>query len=156
MADPSAVPAALGGVDAPFAGAKVALIHGDRLVTYLRDDIPTIPYPGRWDLPGGGREGGETSEACVLRETYEEFGLHLATDRLIWKRRYVSATDPGDAAYFFVAPVSADEIAGVRFGDEGQYWQMMGFAEFLGHPQAVPALQARFAAYLAEAHGASA
>ena len=52
----------------PFAGAKVALICGGDVLTYLRDDRPELPFPGCWDLPGGGREGEESAEACVLRE----------------------------------------------------------------------------------------
>ena len=73
-----------------FSGAKIALILGDQLVTYLRDDHAHIPFPGHWDLPGGGREGEESPEACVLRETEEEFGLRLPESRIIWKRRHPS------------------------------------------------------------------
>ena len=54
-----------------FDGAKLALFLGKDLVVILRDDKPDIPYPAHWDLPGGGREGAETPEACALRETYE-------------------------------------------------------------------------------------
>src|SRR3546814_18606002 len=46
-----------------FSGAKIALTCGQRLVAYQRDVKPAIPWPGLWDLPGGGREGGETPEA---------------------------------------------------------------------------------------------
>lgn len=42
-----------------FCGAKIALVCGDRLVAYRRDAKPSIPWPGLWDLPGGGREGEE-------------------------------------------------------------------------------------------------
>ena len=51
-----------------FHGAKLVLTCGDGLLLLLRDDIPTIQWPGHWDLPGGGREGDETPEACALRE----------------------------------------------------------------------------------------
>ena len=43
--------------DGDFSGAKIVLKCEDRLLTYLRDDKPGIPFPGIWDLPGGGREG---------------------------------------------------------------------------------------------------
>ncbi len=29
----------------PFSGAKIALLNGDNILSILRDDIPTIPYP---------------------------------------------------------------------------------------------------------------
>lgn len=33
-----------------FSGAKIALICDDKLLTILRDDISTIPWPNMWDL----------------------------------------------------------------------------------------------------------
>ena len=36
-----------------FSGCKIALLHGDTILTILRDDISTIPYPNMWDFPGG-------------------------------------------------------------------------------------------------------
>ena len=62
----------------PFSGAKIALFMGDDLLVIKRDDKPDIPYPGHWDLPGGGREGDETPELCALREAREEAQLVLA------------------------------------------------------------------------------
>jgi len=38
----------------------------------LRDNIPTIPYPGVWDIPGGHIEDNETAEECIVREMLEE------------------------------------------------------------------------------------
>ena len=34
---------------------------------------------GRWDLPKGHREAGESLEACAARETEEETGVHVAS-----------------------------------------------------------------------------
>ena len=70
-----------------FGGAKIALLCDDRLLVYQRDDKPGIPWPGLWDLPGGGRENGETPLQCVQRETQEEFGVAIAECR-DWRRRY--------------------------------------------------------------------
>ena len=43
-----------------FSGCKIALLCDDKLLTILRDDKASIPYPNMWELPGGGREGEET------------------------------------------------------------------------------------------------
>jgi mutator protein MutT len=34
--------------------------------------------PGFWELPGGKAEPGESLEACLIREFYEEVGLQIA------------------------------------------------------------------------------
>ena len=65
-----------------FTGCKIVLFCGDKLLTILRDDKSNIPYPNTWELPGGGREGDETSFECAAREVYEELGIHLTEDCL--------------------------------------------------------------------------
>jgi 8-oxo-dGTP diphosphatase len=135
--------------DTEFSGAKIALVCGGRLLAYRRDLKPTIPWPGLWDLPGGGREGGETPEACALREVREEFGIVLTPERVHWRRRYPGALDAQRHTYFLAAAISEAEVAAIRFGDEGQYWRMMAFDEFLAHPQAIAHLQGRLSDYLA-------
>ena len=131
-----------------FVGAKAALLCGDALLTYLRDDKPRLPWPAMWDLPGGGREGDETAEACLLRELHEEFGLMLPPERLIWRKTWPSMIDAARPSVFFAGRITPDEIAAIRFGDEGQYWQMMPVADYLAHPQAIPELQRRLAVAL--------
>lgn len=131
-----------------FVGCKAALFCGDALLTYLRDDKPGLPWAAKWDLPGGGREGGETPEACLLRELHEEFGLILAADRLLWRRRWPSMLDASRSSYFFAGRLSVAEIAAIRFGNEGQYWQMMRVADYLAHPHGIPELQRRVAVAL--------
>jgi 8-oxo-dGTP diphosphatase len=46
----------------------------DRLFMQLRDNIPTILYPGYWALFGGHIEAGETPEVALVREIQEEIG----------------------------------------------------------------------------------
>ncbi len=43
----------------------------------LRDDIPTILYPGLWGFFGGHMEAGETPEVAVVREIAEEIAYAL-------------------------------------------------------------------------------
>ncbi len=133
-----------------FVGAKAALVCGATILTYLRDDHEGLPWRNRWDLPGGGREGQETPEDCLLREICEEFGLTLPPDRLIWRRVWPSMMDATRPSVFFAGRITPDEIAAICFGTEGQYWQMMPVSVFLAHPQAVPELQRRAAIALAE------
>ena len=48
-----------------------------RILLLLRDDIPSIPYPNMWDIPGGHVESNETPEECIVREMKEEMGLEI-------------------------------------------------------------------------------
>lgn len=51
--------------------------------------------PGFWLLPGGGREVGESAEACVAREVREEAGVEVAVGEML----YEMAADPPDGTY---------------------------------------------------------
>ena len=119
----------------PFSGAKLALFLGDDLLVIRRDDRADIPYPGHWDLPGGGREDGETPEVCVLRETREEVGLTLQAPDLIWSSSYRRRRG---IVWFFAAHLPEQARNGIRFGNEGQGWRMMAPGEYCRHPLAVP------------------
>lgn len=96
-----------------------------------------------WDLPGGGREGLETPEGCGLRELHEEFGLILPASRLLWGATWPAMSDAQQTSWFFAGLITPEEIAAIRFGDEGQFWQMMPVRTFLTHPNSIPALQDR-------------
>ncbi|RYG02280.1 MAG: NUDIX domain-containing protein [Caulobacteraceae bacterium] len=126
-----------------FTGAKAALFCGASVLVYLRDEKPGLRWPGHWDLPGGGRERCETPEDCLLRELQEEFSLRLAPTRLIWRRVFPSMVDPRCQSVFFGGWLEQGDIAQIRFGDEGQRWDLMPVATFLGHPAGVPELQRR-------------
>jgi 8-oxo-dGTP diphosphatase len=134
----------------PFSGAKIALLCQGRLLTYQRDDKPDIPWPGLWDLPGGGREQGETPFACAARETREEFDLVLDPAWLTWTRVYPGQGANGLDTWFFVAQVPDGLFDEVTFGDEGQRWQVMEAAAFLQMDDAVVHLQQRLRAFFAE------
>jgi 8-oxo-dGTP diphosphatase len=53
------------------------LYREGQLLMQLRDDIPTILYPGIWGLFGGHIEADETPEVAVVREIAEEIGYAL-------------------------------------------------------------------------------
>lgn len=131
-----------------FNGTKIALVCAGAVVAYLRDEKEGIAFPGIWDLPGGGREGGESPIACALREVEEEFGLRLGEDRVTSLHRHEGAAAGASPSYFCVAPITPEEISRIRFGSEGQSWLLMDAAEFVAREDAVPQLRSRLAEHL--------
>jgi 8-oxo-dGTP diphosphatase len=58
--------------------AQVLLLDRyNRLLIYLRDNKPEIPFPNYWDFFGGHVEVGETPEQALVREVMEELGVNL-------------------------------------------------------------------------------
>ncbi|NNE79972.1 MAG: NUDIX domain-containing protein [Silicimonas sp.] len=133
-------------VTEPFNGAKIAILVGDQILTILRDDIPTIPWPGMWDLPGGRRENAETPTECAFRETWEELGLRLSEHDLVHSCPY-----PGrfETVWFLAAECPGLDVSQVVFGNEGQEWRLAPIPWFLNHEKAIPHLKDNLSDYLA-------
>lgn len=128
-----------------FAGAKLILFIGQKILAIRRDNIETIPWPNYLDFPGGGRDGEETPEACALRETFEEVGLRLAEDDLVWKN---SQKRPNKISWFFAAHLPEAAKNDVVFGKEGQSWELMAPEQYLKHQDAIPHFQLQLSTYL--------
>ena len=64
-------------IETPRAGANAIILNadGEVLLTRRADN-------GWWCLPGGHLDYGETIEQCVIREAFEETGLHVEVERL--------------------------------------------------------------------------
>src|SRR5215204_2107248 len=58
----------------PFVGVGAVVVQ-DGCVLLVRRRQP--PLAGEWSLPGGAVELGETLEQAVIREVFEETGLHV-------------------------------------------------------------------------------
>jgi len=131
-----------------FSGCKIALLRDDKLLTILRDDKVSIPYPNMWELPGGGREGEETPFECVQREVFEELGLKLEEADIVWVKEYQGMLDPDKTSIFMVGTITQEDFASIVFGDEGQAYQMMNVSQFLSDEKVIPQLQSRLRDYL--------
>jgi 8-oxo-dGTP pyrophosphatase MutT (NUDIX family) len=62
--------------------AALLVLDDGRYIMQLRDDIPSIWYPGHWGLFGGGVDDGEEELAALRRELREELELELNEARL--------------------------------------------------------------------------
>lgn len=131
-----------------FSGCKIALLCDDKLLTILRDDKASIPYPNMWELPGGGREGEETPFECAQREVFEELSLKLEEAAIVWAKEYKGMLDPDKTSIFMVGTITQEEFASIVFGDEGQAYQMMDVSQFLADEKVIPQLKDRLRDYL--------
>lgn len=128
-----------------FAGAKIALFLGARLLVITRDLRDDIAWPGHLDFPGGGREAGETPEECVLRETKEEVGLVLTPSDLVWRRLYQR---PNGLFWFFAAHLPSTAESEIVFGDEGQGWELIAPQDYCTRAMAIPHFCERLKDYI--------
>lgn len=70
-------------IDRPFKlSAKVIIRNGDGHCLLLRRSSQSKGNAGKWDLPGGKVDDGETFDAALLREVREETGLEIRLDRV--------------------------------------------------------------------------
>jgi 8-oxo-dGTP diphosphatase len=60
--------------DHPRVGVGAVVLHGDRVLLVKRGTAPAL---GKWSLPGGLVNLGETTRAAVVREVAEECGLTI-------------------------------------------------------------------------------
>lgn len=78
----------------------------NKVLLFLRDDKPEIPYPNLWDIPGGHFEEGETPEECIVREMIEEIETDVSACR-----RHAIYDFPDRIEYVFLMDFEAEADA---------------------------------------------
>lgn len=130
-----------------FHGVKIAVLIEGKLLMHLRDNKPGLFNANMWDFPGGGREGNENPQECAKREIFEEFGINLETDSIVWEKIYPAQKDPNQNAYFMVAKISKNVLPEVVLS-EGQKWDVFGVDDFFAKEDVIGALKIRFQDYV--------
>jgi 8-oxo-dGTP diphosphatase len=123
----------------------VVLDTEDRLLL-VHFGLPDQPF---WATPGGGIEPGESHQAAIRRELYEEVGLtEMTIGPAIWTRTHVFALSPefgGQHETFYLVRVrkvggapafSAEELRAEGITDS-RWWTLEALAT-AGHERFVP------------------
>ncbi len=79
-----------------------------QILLFLRDDLPHLPYPNTWDVPGGHVEEGETAAQCIVREMKEEMGLALEGFELFSVKEF---SDRIEYTFWKSADLNIEEIS---------------------------------------------
>lgn len=73
------------------------------------------PHYGRWMVPGGTLEWGETLEEAAIREVREETGIHIEIETFV---EIIEAITPGeDGFHFVIMDYAARAVSGALAAD---------------------------------------
>ncbi|MBI2170190.1 MAG: NUDIX domain-containing protein [Actinobacteria bacterium] len=85
----------------PEVAVGAVVVQAGRLLLIRR---ATPPAAGRWSLPGGRVQAGETLHEAVVREVAEETGLEVVVDGFLG---WVERIDPGGAYHYVILDFTA-------------------------------------------------
>jgi len=130
--------------DQPVAGVGAIIIREGKIALIKRGNEPAR---GKWSIPGGLVELGESPEQAVIRETKEEVGLEVDNPKLVDVVSNVDLDDKGKVKYHYViidylvnvksgraeAATDAAELRWVPFDEVENYELTASFRLFFKH-----------------------
>jgi 8-oxo-dGTP diphosphatase len=96
-------------------GVDAFVIFNRKILLIQRDSIQGIQNPGKWNLPGGGIENGETELQALARELKEEINLDLRDAEYLDTTSY----EDGNLVSKYWVKINEEEKAKLTLG-EGQ------------------------------------
>lgn len=70
-------------------GSSIIFVNPqNKVLLFLRDDKPGLPYRNMWDVLGGHVEPDETPEETIVREMKEEIGIDLQDFEFLCRKKF--------------------------------------------------------------------
>ncbi|AYG04594.1 NUDIX hydrolase [Gryllotalpicola protaetiae] len=101
-----------------LAASAVITDDAGRVLLVLRG---TEPEKGRWSIPGGSVEPGETLAEAAARETFEETGLRVSVGRELWCVTIPAGDERMFEVHDFAATVTGGELASGDDADDARW-----------------------------------
>ena len=83
----------------PIPGVAAVTFHNDKILLVIRGKSPSL---GKWGIPGGVVEVGETVEQAVVREVFEETNVVVKPVKLITVFNSISRDSEGKVRIHYV------------------------------------------------------
>jgi ADP-ribose pyrophosphatase len=115
--------------EAPIVGVGAVIVRGDQVLLILRANEPS---QGRWSIPGGTVELGETLAQAATREVGEECRLEVDIGDVLSVFDLIQRDDRGRIRYHYVLidlaaryvsgePVAGTDALDVRWAKEAEF-----------------------------------
>jgi 8-oxo-dGTP diphosphatase len=103
------------------------------------------PNKGRWSLPGGAVEIGETAEAAAVRETLEETGVDVRPVRVLEVRDFIDADGDWIRWHYVLIEMLCEYVRGEPFpatdADNARFVSLSEVGEYDVAPTALEVLR---------------
>ena len=129
-------------------GVKGLVLLGEKTISVRRDNNAP-DAKGLLDLLGGRAEPTDASPfETFRREVFEEAGVHISENDIIYTKSYPGIKQPDTHTYFAVARLADNAGASMQLGNEGSELLLLTPEEFVARTDAWDIFQQRTADYL--------
>ncbi len=118
-------------------GVEIFIFNNGKLLLTQRSANKT--HPGKWEVPGGCSQTGETSQDTLVREIKEEIGVSINQenceylDTHIYKKMFVDAYKSHIEVDLSKVILQQEEVSDIKFVSQEEFLKMIENDEIVRH-----------------------